>query len=43
MYLDARSHTLTFQTMCQKSDTVNQKNDAKKIDIKGMNYHASEC
>ena len=42
MYLDTRSHILTFQTMRQKSDSVNQKNDEKKIAIKGMNYNASE-
>ena len=38
MYLDARAHTLTFKTTLQKSDSANQKSDAKKIDIKGMNY-----
>lgn len=42
MYLDVRAHTLTFKTMLQKSDIANQKSDAKKIDIKGMNYSVSQ-
>ena len=42
MYLDARAHTLTFKTMLQKSDSANQKSDAKKIHIKGMNYGVSQ-
>lgn len=42
MYLDVRAHTLTFKTMLQKSDSANQKSDAKKIDIKGMNYSVSQ-
>lgn len=42
MYLDARAHTLTFETMLQKSDSANQKSDAKKIHIKGMNYGLSQ-